>query len=31
MNIYPASLFSTLDAAAEKLFHHESFTNTLRE
>jgi hypothetical protein len=30
MNIHPTSLFSTIDAAAEKLFHHESFTNTLR-
>jgi hypothetical protein len=31
MNIHPTSLFSTLDSTAEKLFHHETFTNTLRD
>jgi len=31
MNIHPTSLFSTLNAAAEKLFYQEAFSNTLRE
>jgi hypothetical protein len=31
MNLHPTSLYATLDAAAEKLFYHESFTNALRD